>query len=207
MKKIQDNFENLDLQGNGYKETQIGIFLTSPMQHLLQAFEIFLKKKYIQKNDIFLDAGSGDGRVVITSTKFGIESYGIEHDKKLVYKSQCNFNKYISKKSPFKIIEGDFLDNKTYSKLGKKFTDFTIIYNYANNYKQLAQKIEEESPKNTKFILCTGSKNMPIYKNLTLIDIKKISTTHILRKRFNSQEQILLGIPKLQTVYFFIYQK
>ena len=62
----------------GYRETEKGIYGTMPCDDIIEIF----KKINLSKYKNFLDAGSGDGRVVLIASLF-TKATGIEIDKEL----------------------------------------------------------------------------------------------------------------------------
>ena len=71
--------------GGPYKRTAVGQYLPSPLRHLNAAIGYLIETSAFDPSGLFLDAGSGDGRVVaLTSLVYGIPSVGVEYDKELV---------------------------------------------------------------------------------------------------------------------------
>ncbi len=82
LKKTYDEFENFLLK-NGQliaKDTGIGFWGVTPLKDV---FELFKKVK-LNEHSTFVDLGSGDGRVVLLASIFGLKATGIEADSWLV---------------------------------------------------------------------------------------------------------------------------
>jgi len=207
-RKLKTHFNQKDLNGEGFSETKVGIFLTTPTAHILKAWKILIDRKYLNENDVFLDAGSGDGRIIMTNGILGIKSYGIEYEESIYKKSlknkQCFLENYNIEPQ---LTCGDFLDNATYEKFNMSFENFNVIFNFANNHKPLVDKIIKQSKKGTLFILAAGYQNMPIYENLTLKDTFIVSSQPVFHKQYDKITHQILGTPKEQKGYFFVYER
>lgn len=83
-------------------DTKKGIWGPSGTQDV---YELFVKIK-LSKYKNFLDLGSGDGKVVLIASLFGVDSTGIEFDSKLV-EVGVNIQKELGLNAKF--IAGDFL--------------------------------------------------------------------------------------------------
>ena len=58
--------------GGPYKRTAVGQYLPSPLRHLNAAIGYLIETSAFDPSGLFLDAGSGDGRVVaLTSLVYG----------------------------------------------------------------------------------------------------------------------------------------
>ena len=106
----------------------------------------------------FLDAGGGDGRVgILTSGIFGVPSIVVECDDELVQiasEAQRELRSTgVLGNTPLLIVQGDFMEDSTYAKVGLRFEDIGTIFNFWDNYKDLAQKISRQSPDGTSFLL------------------------------------------------------
>ena len=85
---IQNYYNHLDslqdAEGGPYKRTAVGQFVPSPLSHIKTAFDYLIATNSIDTSGPFLDAGSGDGRIVaISSLAYGINSVGVEYDQEL----------------------------------------------------------------------------------------------------------------------------
>lgn len=105
----------------------------------------------------FLDAGSGDGRVLIlASAVLGLKAYGVEYDERLWRRSLKN----IAALSFFypdvvdlpQVWCGDFCDEDTFSRNGTAFKAFDVIFNYANDHHRLAAKVAEDATRDVLFL-------------------------------------------------------
>jgi|SRR3989344_5857529 len=117
-----------------------------------KALRIILEKGRMSDNDVVLDAGSGDGRIVgLLAGVFGISTVGVECDHELVQRSRNNI-RYLNEiriieETKAEIVEGNFNLDKTYSEWGIEFADFSIVFSYSNNQERLAEKIGLQSKK------------------------------------------------------------
>ena len=133
--KIKSFFEKLDFneKQKGEKlvyDTEKGIFGTSDLDTVFE----FLKKINPSPEDIFVDLGSGDGRINILASIF-CKSIAIEFDKKLCKKSK----KY--SKTLGTTIEVFNQDYETFD-----FSKATIIYSYADHFftEEFIDKLKKE---------------------------------------------------------------
>ncbi len=103
-----------------------------------------------------LVAGAGDGRRALYLSQLGYDQVvGVELNPDLV--ASGNHIKELAAAQglidPKKItlVQGDFLDDRVYQKLGLHFSDFNFISAYLlkSNFEKLAGKFEEEAKKET----------------------------------------------------------
>lgn len=111
----------------------------------------------LRRSHIFLDAGSGDGRVVIlVSLLFGLKAFGVEYDDVLWRRSLENvavFRRfYRDDKGLPTILRGDFCEEMTYALGGTAFKNFDVVFNYANDQQRLAAKIARDGSENVLFV-------------------------------------------------------
>ena len=157
--------------GGPYKRTAVGQYLPSPLRHLDAAIGYLIETSAFDPSGLFLDAGSGDGRVVaLTSLVYGVPSVGVEYDKELVDSSKAYIESL--KGSGLQgasdiIIPGDFTEDDTYLQAGLRFEDFATVFNYINNEGDIAEKVAMSAPPGTK-LLVLGAFPVPGYHGLTL---------------------------------------
>ncbi len=79
IKEKYDNFQRFLLENGRLPamDTKIGYWGVTPLPELYELFKRINLGQY--KN--FIDIGSGDGRVVLLASIFGIEAHGIEYDQ------------------------------------------------------------------------------------------------------------------------------
>ena len=137
-----------------------GTFVTGSIKHIYTALDQLKNNfKLISELDTFFDAGSGDGRICALASLMGLQSYGIEYHEMIANASIENINQLQTKgiikdqKTKPIIVKGDFLEEISYSRLGIKFEEISIFYNFVTYHENLAEKIINQSPKGTKFIL------------------------------------------------------
>ncbi len=111
-------------------ETEKGIFGTSSMQDMYD----FLTTIEAKKEDVFVDLGSGDGRVVCVASLF-CDAIGIEFDETLVTLSKEQAKKLESKAT---FLQQDY---ETYA-----FSKATILFCYADHFfnKEFIEKLKKE---------------------------------------------------------------
>jgi len=127
-------------------DTEKGIWGPAGTQDV---YDFFIKIK-LQNYKNFLDLGSGDGKVTLIASLFGVNATGIEFDKDLIKKSIEIKNKL---KLKVNLIQGDFL------KYDLSKYDFIFI----NPDKGFENKLEEKLIKemNPKAVLA-------VYNNIFL---------------------------------------
>ena len=124
-------------------DTEKGIWGAAITQDV---YDFFVKTK-LQNYKNFVDLGSGDGKVVLIASLFGVDATGIEFDMELV-KDGINIKEELGLKANF--ISGDFLqqdlskydfifinpdkgfENKTEDKLLKEISPKTKLFVYNN---------------------------------------------------------------------------
>lgn len=132
--EIIDYFQTVDIQKKKNQEyvrdTDKGIFGVSN----LEIMDEFFKKINIAKKDIFVDLGSGDGRVNILASNY-CESIGIEFDSRLV-KESIEHNNRLQTKATF--YEQDY---EKYD-----FSKTTILFSFADHFfnDQFIEKLKSE---------------------------------------------------------------
>lgn len=133
--------------GNG------SIYVPAIFQDVVKSVIVGKKNKVFNGEGYFMDAGSGDGRVLAILDCFGYKPIGIEHDPELASHSRGVLDglraQGVIGKIP--VIEGDFLQDRSYEKAGIKFDEVTDIFHGLNQapYEELAKKIASESPNRT----------------------------------------------------------
>jgi hypothetical protein len=119
VKAIYDNFHKFLEKNNKLplKDTGIGYWGVTPVD---DAFSFF-KKINLHNYKNFLDIGSGDGRIVLLASIFGVESHGIEYDDELVFNA-LDFRRKLGDEflSKTKILNKDFLEHD--------FSCYDLIY-------------------------------------------------------------------------------
>ena len=121
---FEEEVSKRKLSENGYvKTTSIGHFHPSRITRINRGLEILIAEGIIDASTWFLDAGGGDGRIVIlTAGKYNIPSIYVEYDEELISLAKANIhNSKISavlNGIPLIIAEGDFTDDETYLKVG-----------------------------------------------------------------------------------------
>lgn len=158
----------------GYlKETNSGVFIPSSLNIIHQAFIHLIGTGVIDKDEPFLDAGCGDGRIVALASSMGISAWGIESDEELAALAKHNLINLASlgviKESAAMIYQGNFCNRKAYCVMDIKFSDFGTIYNYDNNADLLANKIVEEAKPKTVYLLYSGDEIKEVFRGLVFL--------------------------------------
>lgn len=105
---------------NSAHSTSIGVWAPSNLEVLHRIF----KKIKLKPHQRFLDAGSGDGRVVFLASLFCREVVGIEADPVLHFISARRLEQYPDFKNRVRIIRDDYMSHD--------FSKYDIIFNYAD---------------------------------------------------------------------------
>jgi len=157
--RLQNYYNNSAPQPNCcFKITGLGLYMPSNLELVRESMDCLFERKIISKNDLFLDAGSGDGRIVsLLAGIFDVPTVGVEYDASLVGISRGNI-RYLQQmgvigETRAEIIQGDFKRDLTYNSQAINFADFSVIFNYINNQKDIAQKIVSNSKDGTRFLL------------------------------------------------------
>ena len=172
LKSYYDDVDTKVISSRGpYRKTAVGLFVPSPILDIHFALEYLLEAGAIEPSGLFLDAGSGDGRIVaLTALVHGISTVGVEYDNELVTQSKLHLEslgRLGLQGAPEVILRGDFGDDDTYLGAGLRFEDFTVVFNYINNQSAIASKVAQQSPPGTIFLLF-GAFAVHNYQGLTL---------------------------------------
>jgi len=154
----ESGFNAVDELGIDYVATKVGVFLPAGTTFLDKLFEDLIGEDFIKKDEIFLDAGSGDARVNHIAALNGVKkSIGIEYDEDILEKSKKQTNKLeelnIIEKGSVKLLAGDFSKLDTYVKEGVEAKDINVFFNYLNGWRDMLSFIDKNSPTGTKIIL------------------------------------------------------
>ena len=161
LKQLMDYYASIPERFDLFFSVEKGTFVTGSVKHVYNALLTLLKEdKLLSEKSTFLDAGSGDGRVCAIANLLGLNSYGIEYNQTIAESSiehiQQLQNKHILSNTHRiipKIVQGDFLDESSYKKLGLLFQEINIFFNFVTYHEDLTKKIQALSPKGTIFIL------------------------------------------------------
>ena len=133
-KEIIEHFKEVDIRKKDdeiyVRDTDKGIFGVSD----LDVMEKFFEKINCSEEDIFVDLGSGDGRVNILASLF-CRSIGIEFDKDLVDES-IRHNQSLGTDAVFYCKDYESFD----------FSYTTILFSFADHFfnKRFIEKLKEE---------------------------------------------------------------
>lgn len=151
--------------GIDYQVTEVGLFLPSGTTFLNKLFEDLIGSGFINPKEVFLDAGSGDGRVNHIAALNGVEkSIGIEYSLDTLEKSIKQTQKFeeanIIKKGVVKLIAGDFTKIETYTKEKIEVESIKTFFNYLNDWRDLLDFVDNNSTVGTKIILMDEQFNL-----------------------------------------------
>lgn len=137
-------------------DTEKGIWGAAITDHIFE----FFKKIKLQNYKTFIDLGSGDGKVVLIASLFGVKATGIEFDKDLIETSVA-IRDELGLSADF--IRGDFFK--------QDFSGYDIIFmNPDKSFKlKLENKLMKEMKKDAKLF---------IYNNIFLPNLLKKGKTY-----------------------------
>jgi len=209
--KIRQYFEKQDLQrylnGKLGKSTDLGVYLPASLDFTFAAFSLLLRRGIIGASKPFLDAGSGDGRIIALAALLGIPSIGIEYDEELAELSRENISNLRALSAlngaPITILQGNFMHPETYERAGLKFGDIGAVFNYASGHVNLASKVAYESKIGTRFILYCLDRNHN-FDGLLLEDVLDESISPSARSDVGTQ---IMKNHDLLPANIFVYKK
>ncbi|MDP3987354.1 MAG: hypothetical protein Q8P81_03975 [Nanoarchaeota archaeon] len=151
------------------KRTSEGVFVPANLDTVNDGFEFLIDKGVLDTRKVFCDAGSGDRRIVaLASGGYGISSFGVECDPKLVVKSRENL-KRLELSRVVSVAEGDFVLDKVYESINRRFEEGGTFFNYWSGEKRIASKIAMQSPRDTLFLFLYNKNygSLPDFRGLT----------------------------------------
>ena len=137
-------------------DTEKGIWGAAITDHIFE----FFKKINLGKYKTFVDIGSGDGKVVLIASLFGVKAVGIEFDNDLI-ETSLKIQKELGLGGEF--IQGDFFDHD--------FSKYNIIF--INPDKGFEYKLENKLLKEMK-----KDAKLFVYNNIFLPNILKKGKTY-----------------------------
>ena len=151
IRALADYFMAVD---SSMKFTGKGYFSPSEIPEVYSALSRIIEMLDMSK--VFLDAGSGDGRIVALAAIMGFEVIGIEYDAALVAGSR----KHISDLQAMGIVttratiqQGDFTNSEIYLKAGIRFNEIGTVYAFLSNPLVTVEMIDKNSSPGTKLLL------------------------------------------------------
>jgi hypothetical protein len=137
-------------------DTEKGIWGAAITDHLFEFFKLINLEKY----KTFVDLGSGDGKVVLIASLFGVKATGIEFDKDLI---ETSIKTREELKLDAEFIQGDFLKHD--------LSKYDIIFiNPDKGFQlKLENKLLKEMKQNAKLF---------VYNNIFLPNLLKRGKTH-----------------------------
>jgi hypothetical protein len=154
------------------RQTAMGLFVPSPLERVSRGIDIALEKQWMPPHAQFLDAGSGDGRIVALALVKGFDAYGIEYDERLVHLSKkrfLNMPSSLPTLNPQRIFQGDFRDTAQFDSYGTPFSSFEIIFNYYNSHRHLEEVMLTYSPKGTAFLFYTPEPRAVLFEGFRYV--------------------------------------
>ena len=161
IQKLIAYYSSLEERFDLFFAVEKGTFVTGSIKHVFTALSQLKKEfKVMKDNEIFLDAGSGDGRVCALASLLGLQSYGIEYNDQITDDSLENIEN-LKREGIFidgdisapTIVQGDLLDDSSYDKLGIRFEDINIFFNFVTYHQELGEQIIKRSPSGTRLII------------------------------------------------------
>jgi len=186
--KVKQIYAHID-HFNGRRQispqsTKMGYFFQSDLDCIRQGLEKVIEKSIIDVRKPFFDAGAGDGRIIATTAcVFGMHSYGLEFDEKVVEDGAGKFRmlreeNIVDPAVSMILGQGDFTLDASYPPMGVRFEDMGTIFNFDNSYWDLARKIGNQSPQGTIFIfkrITRRVENFVRLKFITQIDLTQVA--------------------------------
>ena len=213
---LERYFDGVDLRAGGpggsNRRTEVGEFVPSPLRQVHRAFDYLLANGAIDGSGLFLDAGSGDARVVaLAALVHGIPSVGVEYDEDLLERSALHIRDLqhlLTGGAPMTILPGDFTDDETYIRAGTSFSDFKTVFNFINNTTSLAAKVSRQSPPGTKLLLfhafpVTDLWGLTLEQNLELFTETDATDGVIVEDRPVTEESFI----DLESTYMQVYRR
>lgn len=161
IQELIEYYSSLEERFDLFFSVEKGTFVTGSIKHVFTALKQLKEEfKVMNDNEIFLDAGSGDGRVCALASLLGLQSYGIEYNDQITDDSLENIN-HLKDRGIFmnggvsapKIVQGDLLEDSSYDKLGIKFEEINIFFNFVTYHQELSEQIIKRSPSGTRLII------------------------------------------------------
>ncbi|MBW2981989.1 methyltransferase domain-containing protein [Candidatus Woesearchaeota archaeon] len=137
-------------------DTEKGIWGAAVTDHIFE----FFKKIKLQNYKTFIDLGSGDGKVVLIASLFGVKAVGIEFDSDLI-ETSVKIRNELGLSADF--IQGDFLK--------QDLSSYDIIF--INPDKSFELKLENKLLKEMK-----PSARLFVYNNIFLPNLFKRGKTY-----------------------------
>ncbi len=113
-------------------------------QPAIDALFAALEKRGIKPGS-FLDAGSGDGRIVAAAASRGFKAVGIELNPVLYERSIKHLTTLETKenvpKGSWQVACGNFLEESPYAQLGIALNAFDIVFNFHSYGQELLEKL------------------------------------------------------------------
>lgn len=158
-------------------------YIPSPLDSLGHGIEQLVQRGVIDATKPFLDAGSGDGRVVALASLFGLRSVGVDYNDIFCDIAKRNIEILIEKGAlngnvPT-IIGGNFESDGTYERHGMRFKDFGTVYNFQTKEELIAEKIARQSSPGTVFLLLRFWNDDSSFKGLVLEEIIELPSTQL----------------------------
>lgn len=175
---LQETYKSLlEHYGNKYVDFDLffqnheGLFVFSRLDIVFNVLTKLLDQQIIFKDQIFLECGSGDGRIVALASIIGMEAYGLELSKDMNEIAEKHMLKLKEEGiiTPLpKVKQGDFLKAESYDKINCSVTKIDIFFNYYTNTELLANMVSKLGKRGCIMISISLSKR-PVKCDLELI--------------------------------------
>jgi hypothetical protein len=156
------------------RETDVGLFLPSDLMTIEDSFSDYFRRFRNPLETFFLDAGSGDGRMVyLLAERFGVKGVGIEYDSECTSIAIAAGDSLAVHPRPV-FIRGRFEDDKNYA--GLDFSAFTTIYHFKNSENSLVNMMMRRSPRGTHFVFSDfhlAPKNFSGFRHIAILGLSE----------------------------------
>lgn len=178
------------------KRTSIGIYHPTLLDDVRTLFDKLHADGSLEPFDVFLDAGSGDGRIVALASLYDVHAYGIEGDVKIHTlaeqrvenaKKEGILPAQYPKKHTLSLGYGDFLDIHCYQRAIKIKSDtIEIFFNANDNCLSLAKMLEQIKNKKTRYLIVMQNSGLGIEQIMKLRKSYRDSTGRLLGKMYQT---------------------
>lgn len=162
--RVKKYYSDLEPRMDLFYAAEKGPFLGGHIPKIYGILEELVDDGVLSPDKTFLDAGSGDGRIVAIAAVLGLRAFGIEWSEP-IYEASKEDLEMLSEENIFPktptVVKGDFFDFAIYKELGIEFEEINVFYSYETFTKELGKLIVDHSPPKT-VLLHHSQNNDPI---------------------------------------------
>lgn len=151
-----ESSKSYGMLGEYFKAEEGRVFSPSAIAWVECALRKAIDSGIIDTKKPFLDAGSGDGRVLALASILGLDAYGLELDEELFDDAETHLETLAAALDIARPrnARASFTDYGSYPGLGLSFEQVGTFFHYFNHpqNEQLIAMIVDRSPKGTLFI-------------------------------------------------------